>query len=266
MSDTIIKAQDRGSALFGRPRSTEEVHRLRTWPLARYASSMAQHRADEYQEVERAIFDLNKELSSPVDSFGLELRTQYRIEQLGHKTGRKTFFRLAQEPLVLSNLARLMNPAEILENGLDFVSLLCGRQIKWRDGSMWARGPKGHFVYFETIRQASGCRDDILEYLSSGLPAIVMAALCHHRVIAAHPYSDGNGRFSRAILVGTLARHGLVNAPCLPLGPVFKLRNDHLARAVIKLSQDADFSVYMKVFTSLIIETISFAKADKGKS
>ena len=52
-------------------------------------------------------------------------------------------------------------------------------------------------------------------------PPLVAAALAHYQFEALHPFSDGNGRIGRLVIVLQLMKAGLLHHPAITLSPWF---------------------------------------------
>lgn len=73
--------------------------------------------------------------------------------------------------------------------------------------------PSGHTLYSPPPpKQAGPLTRELLDWLNSsaagGLHPIVVAAIAHHRLVSIHPFTDGNGRLSRALETWILYTRG----------------------------------------------------------
>ena len=70
--------------------------------------------------------------------------------------------------------------------------------------------------------------EDLLSWIAEPpeLPAVVQAALAHYQFETLHPYSDGNGRLGRLLIIVQLLREAVIREPLLVVSPWFELRRE----------------------------------------
>ncbi len=68
------------------------------------------------------------------------------------------------------------------------------------------------------------------------LPTVVLTALAHYQFETLHPYSDGNGRLGRLLVIVQLLRGALIREPLLVVSPWFEQRRDEYQNALLDLS------------------------------
>lgn len=80
------------------------------------------------------------------------------------------------------------------------------------------------------------------------LPAVVQAALTHYQFEALHPYSDGNGRLGRLLVIVQLLRGAVIREPLLVVSPWFERRREDYQDALLRLSTDGDWDRWIAFF------------------
>jgi len=84
------------------------------------------------------------------------------------------------------------------------------------------------------------------------IPLIVKAAVGHYQFEALHPFSDGNGRLGRLIVVLQLMEAGILAYPVLNLSPWLKLRKDEYKNHLLAVSATGDFDPWVRFFATAI--------------
>ena len=82
----------------------------------------------------------------------------------------------------------------------------------------------------------------------SDLPAVVSAGLAHYQFETLHPFSDGNGRIGRLLIVLQLLRQRVLTHPILVVSPWFEARRTEYQDALLTLSQDGDWDSWIRFF------------------
>jgi Fic family protein len=80
------------------------------------------------------------------------------------------------------------------------------------------------------------------------LPTVVQAAMTHYQFETLHPYSDGNGRLGRLLVIVQLLRGALIREPLLIVSPWFEQRRELYQAALLKLSCDGDWDSWIAFF------------------
>jgi Fic family protein len=120
-----------------------------------------------------------------------------------------------------------------LLNGLHFMMQghhLLKRPGWWRSGPVYVTSPEDPTIAAYTAPDAESIphlTKELTEWLNEGdleAPALVRAAMAHLNLVAIHPWSDGNGRMSRALHTLVLAREGV-------MAPEFSSIEEWLGRA-----------------------------------
>lgn len=108
--------------------------------------------------------------------------------------------------------------------------------------------------------QLRGGLEDLLAWIAAppDVPSVVHAALAHYQFETLHPYSDGNGRLGRLLVVVQLIRGALIRDPLLVVSPWFEQRRERYQRELLELSCTGDWDAWIAFFA----EGVAAAAAD----
>jgi len=99
----------------------------------------------------------------------------------------------------------------------------------------------------------TGALDDLLRWVNSpptALPSVVAAGLAHYQLETVHPFSDGNGRIGRLLIVLQLMRHGALANPVLVVSPWFERHQREYHDALLTLSVSGDWDAWIRFFAT----------------
>ncbi|HXS34881.1 MAG TPA: Fic/DOC family N-terminal domain-containing protein [Solirubrobacterales bacterium] len=98
--------------------------------------------------------------------------------------------------------------------------------------------------------QLRGGVEELLAWIASPpeLPTVVLAALGHYQFESLHPYSDGNGRLGRLLVIVQLLRGAVIQEPLLVVSPWFEKRRDRYQDELMRLSCDGDWDRWVSFF------------------
>lgn len=82
------------------------------------------------------------------------------------------------------------------------------------------------------------------------LPPVVRAALAHYQFETLHPFSDGNGRIGRLLIVLQLMKDGVLRDPLLIVSPWFEARRKAYQDELTAVSQTGDLDPWIRFFCS----------------
>jgi Fic family protein len=82
------------------------------------------------------------------------------------------------------------------------------------------------------------------------MPPVVQAALAHYQFETLHPFSDGNGRIGRLVIVLQLMRLGVLRDPLLVVSPWFEARRDEYQDELLRLTRTGDCDRWIGFFAS----------------
>jgi len=83
----------------------------------------------------------------------------------------------------------------------------------------------------------------------SDIPHVVRAALAHYQFESLHPFSDGNGRLGRLIVVLQLMRYEVLHYSLLIVSPWFEARRLEYQDGLLRVSQTGDFDPWIRFFS-----------------
>jgi Fic family protein len=92
--------------------------------------------------------------------------------------------------------------------------------------------------------------EDLLRWIEEppDLPTVVQASMAHYQFETLHPYSDGNGRLGRLLVIVQLLRGALIREPLLVVSPWFEQRRSAYQEALLNLSLDGDWDPWIAFF------------------
>lgn len=92
--------------------------------------------------------------------------------------------------------------------------------------------------------------EQLLEWIASppDWPTVVHAAMTHYQFETLHPYSDGNGRLGRLLIIVQLLRGALIREPLLVVSPWFEQRREQYQDALLLLSVYGDWDSWIAFF------------------
>lgn len=98
--------------------------------------------------------------------------------------------------------------------------------------------------------QLKGGVEALLKWIASPppIPTVVQTALAHYQFESLHPYSDGNGRLGRLLVIIQLLRGAVIREPLLVVSPWFEQRREAYQDALLRLSCDGDWDTWTSFF------------------
>lgn len=85
-------------------------------------------------------------------------------------------------------------------------------------------------------------------YRPPDLPTVVHAAMAHYQFETLHPFSDGNGRIGRLLIIVQLLRGAVIREPLLVVSPWFEARRERYQDALLTLSADGNWDAWIAFF------------------
>jgi len=82
------------------------------------------------------------------------------------------------------------------------------------------------------------------------MPAVVQTALAHYQFETLHPFSDGNGRIGRLLIVLQLMRLGVLVHPILVVSPWFEQRREQYQHQLLDLSKSGLWDNWVNFFAT----------------
>lgn len=93
------------------------------------------------------------------------------------------------------------------------------------------------------------------------VPTVVQAALAHYQFEALHPYSDGNGRLGRLLIIVQLLRGAVIREPLLVVSPWFEQRRDQYQDALLDVSRSGEWDPWVAFFAEGV--AVSAAESER---
>lgn len=113
------------------------------------------------------------------------------------------------------------------------------------DGARFVPAPPGdqlHAGFEDWVNWVNDPPDD--------LPPTVQAALAHYQFETLHPFSDGNGRIGRLLIVLQLMRQRVLREPILVVSPWFEARRVEYQDGLLHLSASGDWDRWVRFFVT----------------
>ena len=96
---------------------------------------------------------------------------------------------------------------------------------------------------------------NLFEYINSPDENILLsAALSHYQFETIHPFTDGNGRIGRLLIMLILNRSGVLEYPVLYLSGYFNNKRDEYIRSLNRVRECDDFRGWIDLFLDALIE------------
>jgi Fic family protein len=89
------------------------------------------------------------------------------------------------------------------------------------------------------------------------VPTVVQAAMAHYQFETLHPYSDGNGRLGRLLIIVQLLRGALIREPLLVVSPWFERRRERYQDALLELSFNGEWDAWIAFFAEGVAASAS---------
>jgi Fic family protein len=105
--------------------------------------------------------------------------------------------------------------------------------------------------------------EDLLRWIADPpeVPAVLQAAMAHYQFETLHPYSDGNGRLGRLLIIVQLLREAVIREPLLVVSPWFEQRRDQYQDELLALSCDGNWNRWVSFFA----EGVAASAADSQR-
>jgi len=81
---------------------------------------------------------------------------------------------------------------------------------------------------------------------------VVKAAVGHYQFETLHPFSDGNGRLGRLVVVLQMIEAGTLTYPVLNLSPWLKARKSEYKDHLLKVSETGDYDPWVRFFSTAV--------------
>ena len=84
------------------------------------------------------------------------------------------------------------------------------------------------------------------------LPPVLRAAMAHYQFETIHPFSDGNGRIGRLVIVLQLLQSGSIKEPAVTVSPWFLRRRSEYQDSLLAVSRTGDWSPWVEFFCAAV--------------
>lgn len=84
------------------------------------------------------------------------------------------------------------------------------------------------------------------------IPLVVKAAVGHYQFEALHPFSDGNGRLGRLVVVLQMIEAGTLAYPVLNLSPWLRARKADYKDHLLRISETGDYDPWVRFFCTAV--------------
>jgi len=85
-------------------------------------------------------------------------------------------------------------------------------------------------------------------------PIVLRSAVAHYQFEALHPFSDGNGRIGRLVIVLQLLRSGIIKHPAVTISPWLFRNRDQYQQELFDVSRTGDWNPWVQFFCRAVIE------------
>jgi Fic family protein len=111
--------------------------------------------------------------------------------------------------------------------------------------------------------QLRGGVESLLSWIATPpeLPTVVQAAMAHYQFETLHPFSDGNGRVGRLLVIVQLLRGAVIREPLLVVSPWFEQRRQRYQDQLLELSCSGDWDSWISFFA----EGVAAASSESQK-
>ena len=217
-----------------------------------------------FREIENHLTRLSDEIAkvAALEALvGLEVRTALQLVRAGNpdtKT-RAILFRPAVEPILLLHGERVCSD---LFNPIDALAMACsltGRELTVRSERCFGRSALGQ-VEFEAPERTRLWFPEIKAIIGNEAMGIAASAAIFARTITSHPYSDGNGRFARALTHAVLLRKRSRPIAPIALAPAVYGKRDELSHALVDLCRTGVWDRYYETFIGTLEAAIAIAQ------
>ncbi|MCW2962674.1 MAG: Fic family protein [Thermoleophilia bacterium] len=127
-------------------------------------------------------------------------------------------------------------------------------QLRTRQVAIGAKGRPIHEARFVPQPPGDSLRNSVEQLLTwigtpSRIAPIARAALAHYQFETIHPFTDGNGRIGRLLVVLQLMRDGALRDPVLIVSPWFEARRRDYQDQLLQTSETGDFDSWVRFFS-----------------
>ena len=206
--------------------------------------------------------------SSAIEGTGTTMEDIYKSERIEERDPRK----ISDNQEVLNYKDALYHAASLKYEEINEELLLELHKILMRG----VRGKDKSPGYFRSVQVMVGSKDDTLdssrfvpmppeqvywkiknlfEYINAPEENVLLsAALSHYQFETIHPFTDGNGRMGRLLIMLILNKGGVLEYPVLYLSGYFNNKRDEYIDRLNKVRETDDFQGWIELFLDALIE------------
>lgn len=111
---------------------------------------------------------------------------------------------------------------------------------------------EARFVPMPNGQPLDAAVQDLLRWIQASLVdgrhQVIAAAQAHYQFETLHPFTDGNGRLGRMLIVAQLLLSGLIDEPILTVSPWFEARKDTYNELLYRVSTRGDWDQWIRFF------------------
>ncbi|MDY6788571.1 MAG: Fic family protein [Candidatus Nanohaloarchaea archaeon] len=171
-----------------------------------------------------------------------------------------------------STLKRALKDAENSKIDIEFIKNMHSRLFSDIDG---APGPIGEFRDTQnyighrytppTPEHVNGLMEDLIDYIrkEDETPPLLKIALSHYQFEAIHPFTDGNGRIGRMLIVVLLQDMEIMDVPLLYLSEFFNVNRTGYMYYLHRINTHGNYEDWINFFLTGVIKQ---SKAAIGKA
>jgi len=131
---------------------------------------------------------------------------------------------------------------------------------EFRPGQVWVGGATPALAHFvppppDALPDLLAAFERFLHVPASEMPPLAKAALAHVQFETIHPFSDGNGRLGRLLIVLILCNEGVLREPSLYLSLYFKRRRADYYEHLNRVRTHGDWEGWLGFFLDGVAET-----------
>lgn len=104
----------------------------------------------------------------------------------------------------------------------------------------------------QLLRDGVSAWEKWMNKADDNIPLVVKAAVGHYQFETLHPFSDGNGRLGRLIVVLQMMEAGTLAYPVLNLSPWLKLRKEEYKTLLRDVSAAGDYDPWVRFFATAV--------------
>lgn len=191
-------------------------------------------------------------LGSELEDRSGELSIEMRANLNYVVAAEKGFASMAMRPLTLSMVGSLQGelvrgtPDEHADSGsIRAQQVIVGPRNASIGESRFVPPPPGMPLRASVDQLIAWIRESL-----DDLPPVVRTAMAHYQFETLHPFSDGNGRIGRLLIVLQLMEAKVLREPILVVSPWFEANRDEYQDGLLRLSQTGDWDSWVAFFAT----------------